>query len=166
MLPVNDARWLFDRATSLRPERDVITYEYIGPPWLGAGKELTWYNEALLKVKWEAEDAASGDSHPIAHQRRSKSQKHNLCHPHLSAFTDPLTYIVIEDVKRKAERDRDADLRLIWAKRAVDVAVLSMSVGLLKDIANWSRRFIRDPVCLISSSCGPRDRTPVDAGAE
>lgn len=53
---------------------------------------------------------------------------------------------MLEDVKRKAERQRDADERLEFSQLAVDVAVISKSVKLLKEVCEWARRFLRDPV--------------------
>lgn len=57
---------------------------------------------------------------------------------------------VLEEVRKRAERDRDQDKRLVWAKRAVDIALLSSSIGLLESVVTWTRRFLRDPVSFIS----------------
>jgi hypothetical protein len=59
--------------------------------------------------------------------------------------------VVLEEVRKRAERERHEDNRLVWAKRAVDVALLSSSVGLLGGVVTWTRRFLRDPVRFISS---------------
>lgn len=56
--------------------------------------------------------------------------------------------VVLDDVKKKAERQRDPDERLEFSQLAVDVAEMSQSVRLFKEVAEWARRFIRDPVSL------------------
>ena len=56
---------------------------------------------------------------------------------------------MLEDVKKHAERDRDAGQRLLWAKKAVDVALKSASVDLFKSVLEWTRRFLRDPVITV-----------------
>lgn len=56
---------------------------------------------------------------------------------------------MLEDIKKHAERDRDAEQRLLWAERAVDVALHSASVDLFKSVLEWTRRFLRDPVITI-----------------
>jgi hypothetical protein len=57
---------------------------------------------------------------------------------------------VIEDVKLKAVKARDANDRLQWAKLTISVAVLSKNVRILKDVIYWASRFLRDPVSLLS----------------
>jgi hypothetical protein len=68
--------------------------------------------------------------------------------PHSSFIHANVRYIVFDDFKLKSERQRDPDERLQFAKFAVDVAKISKSLTLFKEVAEWARRFIRDIVSL------------------
>ena len=61
---------------------------------------------------------------------------------------------MLDEVKLKAERERDADQRSSFAQLAVDIAAIGTSVELLEEVSEWGRRFIRDHVSLMIS-CGP-----------
>jgi hypothetical protein len=67
-LPFGDAKWLFERATSMTMLQDSITYRYAGSPW--SSDQPKWYQEGLLKVQWEAQ-STSGDNNPLALKCRS-----------------------------------------------------------------------------------------------
>jgi hypothetical protein len=67
-LPSSDAKWLFERATSMTVLQDSITYSYAGSPW--SPDQPRWYQEGLLKVQWEAQ-STSGDDNPLALKCRS-----------------------------------------------------------------------------------------------
>lgn len=53
---------------------------------------------------------------------------------------------MLEDVKLKAERQRDPYERLEFSQIALGVAVISKSVRLLKEVCGWARRYLADPV--------------------
>ncbi|KAL1953598.1 hypothetical protein VTO42DRAFT_2545 [Malbranchea cinnamomea] len=119
-LPVKDAKWLFDKLEMLGLH-DCINYgrvHHIGD--LAPQEGPIWYLKGLLYVKWEADDGAPTDY--------------------------PKTRKLLDAVKELAETEQDGDQWGNWARRAVDIVIVSRSIRLVRDVVQWSRRFLRDPV--------------------
>ncbi|KAK2756093.1 hypothetical protein FQN54_005500 [Arachnomyces sp. PD_36] len=121
-LPVHDAKWLFERALSMRPVKQVITSDI--SPWgkLLLSEDKAPYVAQLLDIKWKAMSDPTGDQ------------------------VKPMARKILAEVEKKAERVRDADERLELSQLAVDTAIISNSARLLKEVSEWARRFQRDPV--------------------
>lgn len=119
-LPGEDARWLFERAAQLSPAKCLTTS--IPYEWPAVAGDSSSFVESMILVHLE-----------------SKSKK-------LASTDHPVTRQIIEDIKLKAVKARDAGERQQWARLMVSVAVLSKNVQFLKDVLCWTSRFVRDPL--------------------
>ncbi|KAL5360437.1 hypothetical protein BJX96DRAFT_150339 [Aspergillus floccosus] len=118
-LPGEDARWLFERAAQLSPAKSLTTS--IPFEWPAVAGDSSSFVESMIRVHLESvgKEQANAD-HSVTRQ-------------------------LIDDIKLKAVKARDAGERQMWARLTVSIAVLSKNVRFLKDVLSWTSRFVRDP---------------------
>lgn len=90
------------------------------------GNRIPWSDQCLLKTAWESHDPSP----------------HNF----------PFTLKVLDEIKKRAERERDPEARLTQANIAVRLAQASVSLDILQQVVEWTRRYLRDPVSVEPSS--------------
>ncbi|KAE8402861.1 hypothetical protein BDV37DRAFT_284356 [Aspergillus pseudonomiae] len=113
VLPDTDGQRLFDRMLAIHGCEEFIPT----PPEV---QTLSWTDQCLLKIGWEAR-AAHTDDLPFSHK-------------------------VIREMQEEARRGRDHEHRLKWAGVAVDAALATSSADIFTSVVQWTQRFLRDPL--------------------
>ncbi|PWY93435.1 hypothetical protein BO94DRAFT_342319 [Aspergillus sclerotioniger CBS 115572] len=115
-----DSRRMFQRIQSSWGREIALVCDTRQAPWVNWKDDLAWFNEKLIEVDWESRN------------------------PHCENQS-PLALSVVADCRLRAERARDGKERLDWAKRAIDTALMSKSVFVYREAAQWTSRFAHDP---------------------
>ncbi|OGM44213.1 hypothetical protein ABOM_007728 [Aspergillus bombycis] len=113
VLPDTDAQRLFDRMLAIHGCKEFMPT----PPEVQA---LSWTNQCLLKIGWEARATHTGDL--------------------------PFSHKVIKEMQEQGRRGRDHEHRLKWAGAAVDAALATSSADIFTSVVQWTQRFLRDPL--------------------
>ncbi|GIK04303.1 hypothetical protein Aspvir_008382 [Aspergillus viridinutans] len=116
-LPTSDAKWLFSRMLAIHGCEEFLPDPDDASP---NGNRMTWTDQCLLKINWETDEDASGQL-PVARK-------------------------VLAESKRRATGERDPQERLAWANATLQFAIASKSLDIFQETAEWSKRFLRDPV--------------------
>ncbi|RAK95496.1 uncharacterized protein BO80DRAFT_418786 [Aspergillus ibericus CBS 121593] len=114
-----DSRSMFRRVRSLREGGDALECDTRKEPWVNWKDDLAWFNESLCEVEWESRNPRCEGS--------------------------PLAFSVVADCRLRAERARDQKERLNWATKAIETALMSRSVFVYREAAQWTSRFAHDP---------------------
>lgn len=132
-LPTSDAKWLFRRMLAIHGCEEFLPV----PDGASRSKnQMSWTAQCLLKIDWELEEDASGQL-PVARKGLFA----------LISYHAMLTRAVLTKSKRRATRDRDPRGRWTWATGSLRIAIASKSLDIFQETVEWSRRFLRDPVC-------------------
>lgn len=132
LLPAADIRLLFDRMRLINGSSEYIAVAD------GEDSILSWSSQCQLMARCEAAVAITDDDLP-------KTKAGTTSEPNSEAS---LTSIGISEMKTRATKSKDPAMRLHWASKAVETALVSGSLASFHEVIEWSTRFMRDSVRL------------------
>lgn len=135
LLPAQTGQILFDRMLIIHGCADFI------PDDVSSHYGLSYERQCQLKAKWEAE---MGGEVTIGRQCTSQVQTEMPWY----ALGFLLTNLVFHELQKRAEGQRDSGKRSDSAIAAIDVANATHSLEVWRLAVQWSKRFLRDTVCL------------------
>ncbi|KAH8691475.1 hypothetical protein BGW36DRAFT_388391 [Talaromyces proteolyticus] len=118
ILPLDSSKLLFKRSLHIYRCEEFLPSSDFNPQSSWA---LSWEEQSLLWVRWECSAIKKNGGFPV-------------------------TLKVIDKMKQKATRAREATGRLYWANKVIKVALETQSLDIFNDVVKWCKRFLRDPL--------------------
>lgn len=143
MLSPDSSKMLFDRSLHIHRCDEFLPTSNDDKDSPGV---LSWTTQCNLWVSWELSAADGNDDFPM-------TLKGTYRYPPLFTQDLLLKEAAIGEMKTKATKACEPDGRSKWAERALTLAAKTESFDIFSDVVKWSKRFLRDPVCLHPVLC-------------